>query len=87
MLTFNDYLNTNPEDSQIVFSFYLNFLGELSSKNFPYEEQLKLVGAGLKFTNTISKISYVKGETIESYSSTIHQFRHWNSTIPVRNIE
>lgn len=56
MLTFNDYLNTNPEDSQIVFSFYLNFLGELSSKHFPYEEQLKLVGSGLKFTNTISKI-------------------------------
>lgn len=76
MLTFNDYLNTNPEDSNVIFSFYLDFLGELSGKKFQYDEQLKLVGAGRKFTNTINKISYVQSETIEKYLVQITEFQN-----------
>lgn len=74
MLTFNDFLNTKLEDSQTIFAFYLNFLGELSIKTFPYDEQLKLSGAARKFTNAVRKTSYVQDETIEIYSNHIGEF-------------
>jgi hypothetical protein len=38
-MTFNQFLNTDIENSEVIFEFYLQFLSELSSKDFPYEEK------------------------------------------------
>jgi len=57
-MTFNEYLNTDIDNSNAIFDFYLEYLNEFSSKDFPYQEQIKLNGAAGKFLNCIDKVSY-----------------------------
>jgi hypothetical protein len=74
-MTFNEYLNANSTDSQKIFDFYLNFLGELSGKKFPFEEQLKLKGAAGKFLNSIDRTTYIKPEQKIDYQVLIDEFQ------------
>jgi len=75
MITFNEYLNTSTEDSQKIFEFYLNFLGEFSGKDFPFDEQLKLKGAGGKFLNSIDSTTYIGKESKEHYIDLLDRFQ------------
>ena len=76
MITFNEFLNTSAEDSQKIFDFYLNFLGELSVKNFPFDEQLKLKGAGIKFLNSIDTTTYIDAKKRAQYFSLLDKFQN-----------
>lgn len=73
-MTFNEYLNTDNDNSAAIFEFYLEFLNEFSSKDFPYESQLKLKGAAGKFLNCIEKVSYVQREKREEYFKLTDEF-------------
>lgn len=66
-MTFNEYLNIDSENNHVIFEFYLSFLNELSTKDYPYEEQLKLKGAAGKFLNCIEKVSYLNKEKRDNY--------------------
>ena len=66
-MTFNEFINTDVQDSRKIFEFYVNFLGEFSNKDFPYNEQLKLKGAGSKFVESIDKTTYISPEKREQY--------------------
>lgn len=73
-MTFNDFLNIDGDNSDKIFEYYLNYLLELSSKDFPYEEQLKLKGISGKFINCIEKITYIGKDKRELYIELINQF-------------
>ncbi|EKT4518155.1 hypothetical protein AAIP55_002146 [Flavobacterium psychrophilum] len=72
-MTFNEFLNVDNDNSDQIFEFYLNYLLELSTKDFPYEEQLKLKGISGKFINCIDKTAYIQKERIEGYSKLIDE--------------
>ena len=74
MTTFNDFLNTNLEDFNVIFNFYLDFLGEFSSKKFPFEEEIKLKGAGNKFIHTVERVGYIQSQTKDDYMNLINSF-------------
>lgn len=73
-MIFNDYLNTEVGNSTVIFEYYLNFLKELSSQGFPYEEQLTLKGMALKFINCVEYVTYVVKEDKEKYLNQISLF-------------
>ena len=73
-MTFNEYLNIGADNSPEIFEFYLSFLSELSAKDFPYEEQLKLKGAAGKFLNCVEKVAYTKQEERDGYNTLIENF-------------
>ena len=76
MTTFNDFMNAPLDDSQKISDFYLNFLGEFSNKNFPFDEQLKLKGAGSKFIDSIEKaMIYIGHEKKQKYIDLIDDFQ------------
>lgn len=74
-MTFNEYLNTATDNSEVIFDYYLIFLNEFSSKDFPYEEQLKLNGVAGKFLNCVEKVSYAPKEERDKYLDRINQFK------------
>jgi hypothetical protein len=76
MITFNEFLNTSAEDSQKIFEFYLNFLGEFSGKDFPFDEQLKLKGAGGKFLSSIDSTTYIGKDSKEQYIALLDKFQN-----------
>jgi hypothetical protein len=76
MITFNEFLNTSVEDSQRIFEFYINYLGEFSSKNFPFDDQLKLKGAGGKFLGSIDRTIYIGKEGKEKYLFLLDEFQN-----------
>jgi len=73
-MTFNEFLNIESDNSDIIFDYYLSYLLELSTKDFPYEEQLKLKGISGKYINCIEKITYISKEKRENYKSLIDEF-------------
>jgi hypothetical protein len=76
MITFNEFLNTSVEDSHKIFEFYLNFLGEFSGKDFPFDEQLKLKGAGGKFLSSIDSTTYIGKDSKEQYIALLDKFQN-----------
>ena len=66
-VTFNRYLNSDVEDTNLIFDFYLNFLDNFSTNTFPYPDQLKLKGAGGKFINSVESKVYLRPEKKEMY--------------------
>lgn len=93
MISFNDYINTNVEDSYIVYDYYLNFLTEFSSKNFPFDEQLKVKGAGGKFLNAIESTTYVDRnkkedylKLLDSFLEELRKYRRYSSTSVLKRI-
>jgi len=80
-MTFNEFLNLDLEDSQQIFEFYLKYLEELLSKNFPFDEQLKLLGAGGKFISSIEKNTYIHQEKKDEYNEILNklhfELRHY----------
>ncbi len=74
-MTFNEYLNLEIDDSLQIFEYYLKYLEELSSKNFPFDEQLKLKGAGGKFINSIDKTTYINQEVQSEYLKLIDELQ------------
>jgi hypothetical protein len=76
MITFNEFLNTSAEDSHKIFEFYLDFLGEFSGKDFPFDEQLKLKGAGGKFLSSIDSTTYIGKDSKEQYIALLDKFQN-----------
>lgn len=74
-MTFNEYLNLEIEDSHQIFEYYLKYLEDFSSKNFPFDEQLKLKGAGGKFINSIDRTTYISQERQSEYSKLIDELQ------------
>jgi len=72
-MTFNEYLNLGIENFSQIFEYYLKYLEEFSSKNFPFDEQLKLKGAGNKFINSIDRTAYINQERKSEYLKIIDE--------------
>ncbi|WP_300671546.1 hypothetical protein [Desulfoluna sp.] len=72
-MKFNEFINTDFENFQVIFNYYLEFLEELSSKKFPFENVIKIKGAGGKFLNTIEKISYIPPPSKEKYMGLVDE--------------
>lgn len=70
-MTFTEYLNADNEELPEISAFYLDYLSEFSSKDFPYEKQLQLKGVAGKFINSIDKFSYVTKDKKEKYFNDI----------------
>lgn len=66
-ITFNQYLNSDVEDTHLIFDYYLNFLNDFSTNTFPYSDQLKLKGAGGKFISSVETKVYLLQERKEAY--------------------
>lgn len=73
-MKFSEFLNCNLEESDSIIEYYINFLTDFSSKNFPFEQALQLKGSAEKFINTIGKTSYLKTEKIEEYLGEVEEF-------------
>lgn len=73
-MTFNNYLNTDSENYESITEFFINYLTEFSSKDFPYEQQIQLKGIAGKFIDTIDSISYVSSDKKKSFSDKINSF-------------
>ncbi|RBA28212.1 hypothetical protein [Flavobacterium tibetense] len=71
-MTFTEYLNTDLDNSDLIFEYYLQYLSNLSSKEFPYEEQIQLKATSTKFINCIDNLSYVVKEKKEKYFDLIN---------------
>jgi len=74
-MTFNEFLNCDLELREAIFDYYLTYLNEFSSKEFQYDELLKLNGAAEKFLNCIEKMNYITKVEREEYLSLIEEFR------------
>lgn len=66
-MTFNEYLYTDAQDIEVIFNYYLGFLGELSSANYPEDKQLQLKGSSDKFLNSIERFTYFETYKREDY--------------------
>ena len=66
-MTFNEYLYTDAQDIEVIFNYYLGFLGELSSANYPEDKQLQLKGSCDKFLNSIERFTYFETYKREDY--------------------
>lgn len=66
-MTLNTYLNTDLDSYTEIVDYYLNFLNELSSHNFPYEKRLQLKGTATKFIDCIYQTTYIKKEKKDEY--------------------
>jgi hypothetical protein len=75
MITFNDFIITEEEDSKKISEFYLDFLSEFSSKGFSFDEQLKLKGAAGKFLNSIDRATYIGLAKKEQYLDLLDRFQ------------
>ncbi|HEA29534.1 MAG TPA: hypothetical protein ENH91_06010 [Leeuwenhoekiella sp.] len=73
-MTFSEFLNCDLENSDMIIDYYLDFLKDFSSKNFPFEQGLQLKGSAEKFINTIDKIAYVKKEDVSQYLDEVDSF-------------
>ena len=71
-MTFNEYLYTDAQDIEVIFNYYLGFLGDLSSTNFPQEKQLQLKGCCDKFLNSIERFTYFETYKREDYQELIN---------------
>lgn len=74
-MTFNEFLNCELELKEVILDYYLTYLNEFSSKEFPYDELLKLNGAAEKFLNCIEKTNFISKAEREDYLYLIEQFR------------
>ncbi|AWM15101.1 hypothetical protein DI487_15410 [Flavobacterium sediminis] len=72
-MTFTEYLNTDIDNSDLIFEYYLQYLSNLSSKDFPYEEQIQLKATSVKFMNCIENLTYIIKEKKEKYFELINQ--------------
>jgi len=75
MITFNEYLSLNIEEADKIIDFYIHYLTELSSKDFPYEEQLKLTGTAEKFLNAVAILVYLKEEKRANYLNQVSELK------------
>ncbi|MCX6231681.1 MAG: hypothetical protein NTZ33_09075 [Bacteroidetes bacterium] len=66
-MTFNEYLYTDAQDIELIFNYYLGFLGEMAATNFPQEKQLQLKAASDKFLNSIERFTYFETYKREDY--------------------
>ncbi len=73
-MTFNEFLNSDIENSDEIIDYYLNFLTEFSSKDFPYEQGIQLRGSAEKFSNTIDRIIFLDKEKTAKYMENIERF-------------
>lgn len=73
-MNFNEYLTASPEKIKEIFHFYLSFLSDFSSKKFPYEDELKLKGAGNKFIITVYRDDYFGKEERKVYNDILDTF-------------
>ncbi|MFY0481263.1 hypothetical protein ACI6PS_01555 [Flavobacterium sp. PLA-1-15] len=71
-MTFTEYLNTDLDNSDLIFEYYLQYLSNLSSKEFPYEEQIQLKATSTKFINCIDNLTYIVKEKKEKYFDLIN---------------
>lgn len=73
-MKFNEFLNTDIDNCDEIIEYYINYLTEFSSKEFPYEQGLQLKGSAEKFTNAIDKASFLGKEKVEVYIENIENF-------------
>lgn len=71
-MTFTEYLNTDLDNSDLIFEYYLQYLSNLSSKDFPYEEQIQLKATSAKFINCIENLTYIVKEKKDKYFELIN---------------
>lgn len=72
-MTFTEYLNTETDNAEDIFEFYLTYLTNFSVNDFPYEENLKLKGVTLKFINCIEKIYYFEKTRKEDFTKLVEK--------------
>ncbi|MFZ4398695.1 MAG: hypothetical protein ACOYO1_01575 [Bacteroidales bacterium] len=73
-MTFNEYLYTDAQDIEVIFNYYLGFLGELSSTGFLEEKQLQFKGGSDKFLNSIERFTYFETYKREDYQELLTDF-------------
>jgi len=71
-MTFTEYLNTDLDNSDLIFEYYLQYLSNLSSKEFPYDEQIQLKATSTKFISCIDNLTYILKEKKEKYFDLIN---------------
>ncbi|PZW37967.1 hypothetical protein LX95_02760 [Mesonia algae] len=92
-MTFTEYLNTNNLELEEISNFYIEFLKNLSSKDFPFEEQIHLKGASDKFLQCIDKVTYLEKERksifvekINAFSEELKKYRKFENPTVITNI-
>ncbi len=73
-MTFNDYLYTDAQDIEVIFNYYLGYLGELSAADFSTDKQLQLKGSCDKFLNSIERFTYFETYKREEYEELMIEF-------------
>lgn len=66
-MTLNSYLSLDTDNFNEIVDFHLNFLNEISSKNFPYEKRLQLKGTAKKFIDCMYQTTYLNQEKHDEY--------------------
>lgn len=79
-MTFNSYLNLNLSKFEEIIEYYLDFLDDFSSNNFPYEKNLKFKGIATKFINCLYENTYLDKNKQEEYFDSIDIFNDSLST-------
>jgi len=74
MITFNEFIDTDIDETKIIIDYYLNYLEEFSNKEFPFDEQIKLKGIGNKFVTSIFKTTYINPDKKIQYIELLKMF-------------
>jgi len=85
-MTFSEYLNTDNLELEEISNYYIEYLKNLSAKDYPFEEHIHLRGASEKFIQCIDKTALIEREAknqflkdIEDLSSTIKRYRRYEN--------
>lgn len=70
-MTVNDFLNQNIENFDSISNYYLNYLKELSEKDYPFVEYINLKGFSQKYLFTVRRNHYLTEERKSDFNEKI----------------
>lgn len=73
-MTLNEFLSLENDDTDVIFDYYLGYFHNLSVKNFPHDELIKLRGIAEKFLKCVNHVTYVEKGIILDLESLIDKF-------------
>ena len=89
-MTINDFLNQDVDDFDSISNYYINYLKELSEKDYSFVDYINLNGFSQKFINSVQRSHYLQDERKTEYNekteNLIRDIRFYHKSKKISNI-